>query len=388
MQRARYGLLGALRGALRLCPDSKSPIIRCYLEHVLSQLGVHSPRLGLAFTRLIDPTATWIAGLDVDGGLVVLRHAPYDHGTDAALFDQRVVLPLNMMDCAATTIGPVFTPRSAALKQFDEALAGIVFIRGTALRHDCFTGVLIPETTILDICKRKRPMIGRSMRHDSKGPPKRRSVCIAEIAADFSGSTRKGRSLSPLISAMARKVGKLVNKASDYDIAFQECSQAVGDAGINAFISGFLQLEDIALRKRRLEHLDASGIAQHCEDTRRVLRLFVKKAWDTKHSALHAKINAIATDLVALYQLMDDDLRKPPCVKVMDADETRWLNQCFQFDHRARILVRGHHGFCLGYSRADASTFVHLVFVHPAHRRCGWATRVLQGLGDILAQKT
>ena len=62
------------------------------------------------------------------------------------------------------------------------------------------------------------------------------------------------------LSAMARKIGKLVNKASDYDIAFQECSQAVHDAGVNAFISGFLQLEDIALRKRRLEHLDASGI--------------------------------------------------------------------------------------------------------------------------------
>ena len=184
---------------------------------------------------------------------------------------------------------------------------------------------------------------------------------------------------------MVRKIGKLVNKASDYDIAFQECSQAVGDAGVNAFISGFLQLEDIAMRKRRLEHLDASGIAQRWEDTRRVLRLFVKKAWDTKHSALHAKINAIATDLIALYHLMDDDLRKHPCVEMLDADETRWFNQWFQFDHRARILVRGHHGFLLGYSRADASTFVHLIFVHPARRRCGWATSVLQGLGDWAA---
>ena len=121
----------------------------------------------------------------------------------------------------------------------------------------------------------------------------------------------------------------------------------MGDAGASAFISGFLQLEDIALRKRRLEHLDASGIAQHWEDTRRVLRLFVKKALGTQHSALHAKINTIAADLVALYHLMDDDLRKHPCVQVMDSDETRWFNQWFQFDHRARILVRGHHGFRL-----------------------------------------
>jgi hypothetical protein len=121
---------------------------------VLSQLGAHSAPVGPAFTKLIDPTGTWIAGLDVDGALVVLRHAPYDHGADAALFDQRVVLPLNMMDCPATTIGPVLTPRSA-LKQFDQALAGILFLRGTALRHDCLTGLLIPETTILDICRRK-----------------------------------------------------------------------------------------------------------------------------------------------------------------------------------------------------------------------------------------
>jgi GNAT superfamily N-acetyltransferase len=184
---------------------------------------------------------------------------------------------------------------------------------------------------------------------------------------------------------MAGKVGKLFNKASDYDIALQECSQAVGDAGGNAFISGFLQLEDVALRKRRLEHLDASGIVDQCEDTKRLLHLFVKKAWDTKRPALHAKINALATDLAALYQLMDDDLRKHPCVQVMDADETRWFNQWFRFDHRARISVRGHHGFCLGYSRADASTFVHLVFVHPDQRRRGWATRVLQGLGDWAA---
>ena len=71
----------------------------------------------------------------------------------------------------------------------------------------------------------------------------------------------------------------------------------------------------------------------------------MKKAWDTKRSALRAEVNAIATDLVALYQLVDDDLRKHPCVQVMGADETRWFNQWFQFDHRARILVQGHHGF-------------------------------------------
>ena len=77
MQRAKDGLLGILRGAFRLRTDTKAPIVRCYLEHVLSQLGAHSPRVGLAFTRLIDPTGTWIAGLDEDWGLVVLRHAPY-----------------------------------------------------------------------------------------------------------------------------------------------------------------------------------------------------------------------------------------------------------------------------------------------------------------------
>ena len=157
MQRARDGLLAVLRGSLRLRPDTKAPLIRCYLEHVLSQLGAHSPRIGLAFTRLIDPTGTWIAGIDLGGGLVVLRHAPYDHGADAALFDHRVVIPLEMMDCAAATIGPAGFPpaRSAALKQLDGAMAGIVFIRGSTLRHDCLTGVLIPETTVLDMCKRK-----------------------------------------------------------------------------------------------------------------------------------------------------------------------------------------------------------------------------------------
>ena len=68
---------------------------------------------------------------------MVLRHAPYDRGADAALFDQRVVVPLKMMDSAAATIGPVVFPPagSAALKQLDGAMDGIVFIRGSALRR-------------------------------------------------------------------------------------------------------------------------------------------------------------------------------------------------------------------------------------------------------------
>ena len=65
IQRAKDGLLAVLRGSLRLRPDTKAPLIRCYREHVLSQLG--APRLASASlsrgssTRRApgSPASTW-----------------------------------------------------------------------------------------------------------------------------------------------------------------------------------------------------------------------------------------------------------------------------------------------------------------------------------------